>query len=98
MEEKLVEHRLGWFGPPEDPEAPINNGILKGRENTRRGKGLPKLTFFRAYTMERCILGQVVDTMSFGRHPRPLHPVKKKETRLSPTSSCYDDRVGNKGN
>jgi hypothetical protein len=38
MEEKLVEHRLGWFGPPEDPEAPINNGILKGRENTRRGK------------------------------------------------------------
>jgi hypothetical protein len=46
-EEKLVQHRLRWFVHIQrrPPEAPVNSGILKGRENTCRGRGRPKLTW-----------------------------------------------------
>ena len=47
IEKKLVQHRLMWFGHIQwkSPEAPVSSGILKGRENTRRGRRRPKLTW-----------------------------------------------------
>jgi hypothetical protein len=38
IQEKLVQHRLRWFGHIQrrSPEAPVRNGILSRLENTRR--------------------------------------------------------------
>jgi hypothetical protein len=46
IQEKLVQHRLRWFGHIQrrPPEAPIRNGILSCPENIRRGRGRPRLT------------------------------------------------------
>ena len=50
IDEKLVQHRLRWFGHIQrrPPEAPVNSGILKSMEETRRGRGRPKLTWAEA--------------------------------------------------
>ena len=47
IEEKLVQHRLRWFGHVQrrPPEAPVNSGILRGFDNSKRGRGRPKLTW-----------------------------------------------------
>jgi hypothetical protein len=39
-----------WFGHirRRPPETPVNSGILKSMENTRRGRGRPKLTWAEA--------------------------------------------------
>jgi hypothetical protein len=46
IQEKLVQHRLRWFGHIQrrSPEAPVHSGILSHTENTRRGRGRPRLT------------------------------------------------------
>jgi hypothetical protein len=50
VDEKLVQHRLRWFGHIQQrpPEALVNSGILRSMENTRRGIGRPKLTLAEA--------------------------------------------------
>ena len=50
IDEKLVQHRLRWFGHIQrrPPEAPVNSGTLKSMEETRRGRGRPKLTWAEA--------------------------------------------------
>ena len=47
IEEKLIQHRLRWFGHVQrrQTEAPVHSGILKHDGNTRRGRGRPKLTW-----------------------------------------------------
>ncbi|KAJ4809245.1 hypothetical protein LUZ62_021811 [Rhynchospora pubera] len=50
IEEKLIQHRLRWFGHIQrrPPEAPVRIGILNHFENTRRGRGRPRLTWEEA--------------------------------------------------
>ena len=47
IEEKLVQHRLRWFGHIQrrPPEAPVHSGRLKRAENVKRGRGWPILTW-----------------------------------------------------
>ena len=47
IEEKLVQHRLRWFGHIQrrPPEAPVHSGWLKRAENVKRGRGRPNLTW-----------------------------------------------------
>ena len=46
IEEKLVQHRLRWFGHVQrrPPDAPVRRGILSQDSNVKRGRGRPKLT------------------------------------------------------
>jgi hypothetical protein len=50
IQEKLVQHRLRWFGHIQrrPPEASVRSGILSRPENTRRGRGRPRLTWEEA--------------------------------------------------
>ena len=50
IEEKLVQHRLRWFGHVQrrPPEAPVRSGILSQDSNVKRGRGRPKLTWVEA--------------------------------------------------
>ncbi|PVH31922.1 hypothetical protein PAHAL_9G264300 [Panicum hallii] len=47
IEEKLIQHRLRWFGHVQrrTPEAPVRSGVLKRGDNVKRGKGRPRLTW-----------------------------------------------------
>uniref|UniRef100_M8AWF1 Brefeldin A-inhibited guanine nucleotide-exchange protein 2 n=1 Tax=Aegilops tauschii TaxID=37682 RepID=M8AWF1_AEGTA len=47
IEEKLVQHRLRWFGHIQrrPPGAPVHSGRLKLAENVKRGQGRPNLTW-----------------------------------------------------
>ena len=47
IEEKLVQHRLRWFGHIQrrPPEAPVHSGLLKHADNVKRGRGRPNLTW-----------------------------------------------------
>lgn len=47
IEEKLVQHRLRWFGHIQrrSPEAPVHSGRIKRAENVKRGRGRPNLTW-----------------------------------------------------
>jgi hypothetical protein len=47
IQEKLVQHRLRWFGHIQrrPHEAPVRSDILSRPENTRRGRGRPKMTW-----------------------------------------------------
>jgi hypothetical protein len=50
IEEKLMQHRLRWFGHiqrrPE--EASVHIGIIRRPENVKRGRGRPTLTWTEA--------------------------------------------------
>jgi hypothetical protein len=50
IQEKLVQHRLRWFGHIQQrpPEALVRSGILSRPENTRRGRGRLRLTWEEA--------------------------------------------------
>ena len=50
IEEKLVQHRLRWFGHlrRRPSEAPVRSGILRRIENVRRCRGRPRLTWQEA--------------------------------------------------
>jgi hypothetical protein len=50
IQEKLVQHRLRWFGHIQRRplEASVRSGILSRPENTRRGRGRPRLTWEKA--------------------------------------------------
>ena len=50
IEEKLVQHRLRWFGHLQrrPAEAPVRTGIISRIESTRRGRGRPRLTWEEA--------------------------------------------------
>ena len=47
IEEKLVQHRLRWFGHIQQwpPEAPVHSGWLKRADNVKRGRGRPNWTW-----------------------------------------------------
>ena len=47
IEEKLIQHRLRWFGHVQRRplEAPVRSGILSQDSNVKRGRGRPKLTW-----------------------------------------------------
>jgi hypothetical protein len=47
IEEKLVQHRLRWFGHVQrrPSEAPVRIGVLDRVGSVRRGRGRPKLTW-----------------------------------------------------
>ena len=47
IEEKLVQHRLRWFGHVQrrPSEASVHYGVLSQANNVRRGRGRPKLTW-----------------------------------------------------
>jgi hypothetical protein len=47
IEEKLVQHRLRWFGHVQrrPPKAPVRSGILSQDSNVKRCRGRPKLTW-----------------------------------------------------
>uniref|UniRef100_A0A8I6YAQ5 Reverse transcriptase domain-containing protein n=1 Tax=Hordeum vulgare subsp. vulgare TaxID=112509 RepID=A0A8I6YAQ5_HORVV len=47
IEEKLVQHRLRWFGHIQQrpPKAPVHSGRIKRAENVKRGCGRPNLTW-----------------------------------------------------
>jgi hypothetical protein len=47
VEEKLVQHRLRWFGHMQrrSAEAPIRNGVIRRTDNKKRGRGRPNLTW-----------------------------------------------------
>jgi hypothetical protein len=49
IEEKLVQHRLRWFGHIQrrPSEAPMHCGVLSRDINVRRDRGRPKLTWGR---------------------------------------------------
>jgi hypothetical protein len=46
VEEKLMQHRLRWFGHIQwmPTEAAIHNGVIRRSGNEKRGKGRPNLT------------------------------------------------------
>jgi hypothetical protein len=48
--EKLVQHRLRWFGHVQrrPPEAPVQSGVLDRVGSVRRGRGRSKLTWEEA--------------------------------------------------
>jgi hypothetical protein len=50
IQKKLVQHRLRWSGHIQrrPPEVLVHNGILSRPENTRRGRGRPRLTWEEA--------------------------------------------------
>jgi hypothetical protein len=50
IEEKLIQHRLRWFGHVQrrPSEAPVHCGVLSQDNNVRRGRGRPKLTWGEA--------------------------------------------------
>jgi hypothetical protein len=54
IEEKLVQHRLRWFGHVQrrPPEAPVRSGVLDRVGSVRRGRGRPKLTWERRRSRE----------------------------------------------
>ena len=54
IEEKLIQHRLRWFGHLQrrSPEAPTRSGLLQRPENTKRGRGRPKLTWEEVVTRD----------------------------------------------
>jgi hypothetical protein len=47
IEEKLIQHRLTWFGHVQrrPPEAPVRSEVLKRGDNVKRGRGRPRLTW-----------------------------------------------------
>ncbi|WVZ49731.1 LOW QUALITY PROTEIN: hypothetical protein U9M48_001062, partial [Paspalum notatum var. saurae] len=50
IEEKLVQHRLRWFGHVQRRplEAPVHSGIIRRNNNVKRGRGRPNLTWEEA--------------------------------------------------
>jgi hypothetical protein len=50
IQEKLVKHRLRWFGHIQrrPPEVPVRSGILSRPKNTRRERCRPRLTWKKA--------------------------------------------------
>jgi hypothetical protein len=46
-DEKLVQHRLRWFGHMQrrPTEAPIRNGVIRRTGNNKRDRGRPNLTW-----------------------------------------------------
>jgi hypothetical protein len=50
IEEKLIQHRLRWFGHVQrrPPEAPVHRGIIRRDNNVKRGRCRPNLIWEEA--------------------------------------------------
>ena len=59
IEEKLVQHRLRWFGHIQrrPSEAPVHIGRLRRADNVKRGRGRPNLTWEESMKREILRLG-----------------------------------------
>jgi hypothetical protein len=47
VKEKLVQHRLRWFGHIQGrpAEPPVRSGVIRQSSNEKRGRGRPNLTW-----------------------------------------------------
>jgi hypothetical protein len=47
VEEKLIQHRMRWFGHIQQrpANAPIRNGVIRRTDNEKRNRGRPNLTW-----------------------------------------------------
>jgi hypothetical protein len=54
IEEKLIQHRLRWFGHVQrrPPETPVHSGVLKRADNIKSGRCRPKLTWDESVKIE----------------------------------------------
>jgi hypothetical protein len=57
VEEKLVQHRLRWFGHIQwrPTEAPVRSGVIRRSSNAKRSRGRPNLTW------EECVKRDLKD-------------------------------------
>jgi hypothetical protein len=60
VEEKLIQHRLRWFGHIQQrpAETPIRNGVIRWTSNKKRGRWRPNLTWkesVKIYLNDYCI-------------------------------------------
>jgi hypothetical protein len=65
VEEKLVQHRLRWFGHIQrrPAEAPVCSGVIRGSDNEKRGRGRPNLTWEESVKRDLndwCIIKELV--------------------------------------
>jgi hypothetical protein len=54
VEEKLVQHRLRWFGHIQrrPTEAPVRSGVIRRSGNEKRGRRRPNLTWKESVTRD----------------------------------------------
>ena len=55
IEEKFTQHRLRLFGHVQrrSPEAPLRSGMLKRVDKVKRGRGRPKLTWYKSVKRDK---------------------------------------------
>jgi hypothetical protein len=64
VEEKLVQHRLRWFGHMQQrpADAPIRNGVIRRIRNKKRDRERPNLTWeesMKRYLKDWCITNEL---------------------------------------
>uniref|UniRef100_M8D467 mRNA export factor GLE1 n=1 Tax=Aegilops tauschii TaxID=37682 RepID=M8D467_AEGTA len=110
IEEKLVQHRLRWFGHIQlrPSEAPVHSGRLKHADNVKRGRGRPNLTWeesvrrdlkdwsiTKVLAMDRGIkIYADSSALEAESRRRTLHDQVPSNIYLSKEYSRYDRQIG----